>query len=73
VSHKISAMKRVVAKFGAYTNHIVSLIEDKSTIAADKAKLKGYYKKWTDAKYLLGCAVFVDLLTPCSNACKMMK
>ena len=22
--------------------------------------------KWTDAKYLLGCALFIDLLTPCA-------
>lgn len=44
VSRKISAMKHVLAKFVAYTNHIASLIEDKSTTAADKAKLRGYYK-----------------------------
>ena len=66
VSHKINAMKRVLSKFGVYTNHIASLIEDSSTKAADKAKLKGYLTKWTDAKYLLGCALFVDLLTPCA-------
>jgi len=65
ISHKINAMKRVLSKFGVYTNHIASLIEDSSTKAADKAKLKGYMIKWTDAKYLLGCALFVDLLTPC--------
>jgi len=35
------------------TNHIASLIEDKSTTAADKAKLKGYYKKWTTL-----CSIF---------------
>jgi len=31
-----------------------------------KPKLKGYYSKWTNAKYLIGCALFADLLTPCS-------
>jgi len=50
VSPQISAVKRVLSRFGAYTDHTASLIEDKSTTAADKAKLKGYYKKWTDAK-----------------------
>ena len=45
---------------------IVALLEDSSTKAADRAKLKGYLKKWLDAKYLLGCAFFVDLLLPCS-------
>jgi len=60
VSHKIDAMKLVLSKFGMYTNHIASLIDYKS------CKLKGYVIKWTDAKYLLGCALFVDLLTPCA-------
>ena len=66
-------MKRVLSKFGVYTNHIASLIEDSSTKAADKAKLKGYLTKWTDAKYLLGCALFVDLLTPCAIFSKCMQ
>ena len=67
-------MKHVLAKFGAYANHIASLIEDKSTIAADKAKLKGYYKKWTDARYFLGRAVlFCRLINTFLSACKMMK
>jgi len=42
VSHKINVMKHVLSKFSVYTNHIASLIEDSSTKAADKAKLKGY-------------------------------
>ena len=41
-------MKRVLSKFGDYTNHLASLIEDSSTKALDKAKLKEYYIKWTD-------------------------
>jgi len=56
-----------------YTNHIASLIEDLSTKAADKAKLKGYMIKWTDAKYLLGCALFVDLLRLCAIFSKCMQ
>ena len=39
----------------------------------DRAKLKGYYKKWVDAKYILGCALFVDLLTPCTIFSKSMQ
>ena len=50
-------MKHVLSKFGTYTNHLASLIEDSSTKALDKAKLKGYYIKWTDTKYLLGCLI----------------
>jgi len=41
--------------------------------AVDKAKLKGYYSKWTNAKYLLGCELFADLLTPCSILSKVMQ
>ena len=73
VSHKINGKKRVLSKFGAYTNHLASLIKDSSTKASDKAKLKGYYIKWTDAKYLLGCAIFIDLLTPCAIFSKCMQ
>ena len=32
---------------------------------ADKAKLTGYCAQWVNAKYILGCAVFVDVLSPC--------
>ena len=56
VSHKLNAMKRVLAKFGAYTNHLTALSMDTSVKAVDRAKLQGYLRKWVDAKYLLGCA-----------------
>ena len=73
VTHKQNAMKRVVSIFGAYTSHLAALSEDRSVRPADRAKLKGYYSKWTDAKYLLGCALFVDLLTPCTTSSKCMQ
>ena len=57
-------MKRVLSKFGAYTVHLAALAEDRS--------LKGYYNKWTDAKYLM-VALFVDLLTPCMIFSKCMQ
>ena len=41
--------------------------------ANDRAKLTGYLKKWADGKYLLGCAVFVDLLSPCAIFSKSMQ
>ena len=73
VSHKLNAMKRVISKFGAYTNHIAALSEDGSVKSSDRARLKGYYSKWIEAKYLLGCALFVDLLTPCAIFSKCMQ
>ena len=73
VAHKQNAMKRVFSKFGAYTAHLAALAEDRSLKPADRAKLKGYNNKWTDAKYLFGCALFVDLLKPCMIFSKCMQ
>jgi len=73
VCHKVSAMKRVIAKYGAYTAHLCTLSEDSSVKSADRCKFIGYLNKWTDAKYLLGCAVFVDVLLPCSIFSKSMQ
>ena len=41
--------------------------------SVDNAKLKRYYSKWTQAKYLFGCALLVDHLTPCSIFYKCMQ
>ncbi len=41
ISHKLSAMKRVLSKFGAYSSHLIALSEDHSVKAADRAKLRG--------------------------------
>ena len=73
VCHKLSAMKRALSKYGAYTAHLATLSEDASVKPADWAKFKGYLSKWGDAKYLLGCAVFVDLLVPCAIFSKSMQ
>ena len=73
VSHKLNAMKRVLSKFGAYTNHLTALSMDSSVKAVDRAKLQGYLRKWVDAKYLLGCAFFIDLLSPCAIFSKVMQ
>ena len=73
VTHKLNAMKRVLAKFGAFTHHILALSEDSSVKGGDRAKLKGYLTKWINGKYILGCAVFVDLLLPCAIFSKVMQ
>lgn len=73
VSHKLKAMTRVISKYGAYTSHLATLSEDSSVKSADRAKLRGYYNKWTDTKCLLGCAFFTDLLTPCMIFSKCMQ
>ena len=73
IGHKWGAMKRILSKFGAYTNHLATLSEDVTTRPADRSKLKGYYKQWVNAKYLLGCAAFCDLLAPCMILSKVMQ
>ena len=37
------------------------------------AKFRGYCNQRLQAKYLLGCAVFVDTLTPCAVFSKVMQ
>ena len=66
-------MKRVLSKYNVYTNHIAALTEDRSVSSTDLSKFKGYYNKWTEGKYILGCAVFVDLSNPCAISSKSMQ
>ena len=55
------------------TNHLVTLSRDSSVKAADEAKLMGYCARRVDAKYILGCAVFVNMLSPCVILSKVMQ
>lgn len=73
VCHKPNAMRLVLSKYGAYTSHLATLSEDSSVKSTDREKLKGYMHKWTNAKYLLGCAIFIDILTPCAIFSKTMQ
>ena len=63
ISHKLSAMKMCLDKWGIYMQHLESLCEDKSVIAKDRAKLlKGYLKDWRNSKMPLLLAMCIDLL-----------
>ena len=66
-------MKRILSKYGAYTYHLAALSVDHSFKCVDRAKLKGYYLQWTNTKYIFGCALFTDILTPCSIFSKVMQ
>ena len=68
-------MKRILSKYmyGAYTNHLAKLSEDAAVWSAERSKLNGYYNRWVNAKYLVGCAVFCDLLPPCVILSKVMQ
>lgn len=47
--------------------------EDSSIKAVDKQKLKSYIRKWRNFKYLLGSALFHDLLKPLAIMCKVLQ
>ena len=66
-------MRRILSKYRAYTNHFIALSHDHTVKSTDRAKLHGYCNQWVDAKYLLGCAVFIDVLTPCAIFSKVMQ
>ena len=66
VSHKLSAMKQVISKFGVYSSHLIALSEDVSIKPADRAKLRGYRIKWANVKYIFGCTFYGDVLSPCA-------
>ena len=51
------ALQRVVDRYGAYITHIAALIEDTSLKSDDRARLKGYVKKWKKARILIGVAM----------------
>ena len=71
IAHKLNAMKRILSKYGAYTNHIAAMSEEAK--GPLRTKLQSYYKRWVEGKYLLGCAMFVDLLNPCAVCSKAMQ
>ena len=66
-------MKRILSKFGAYTNHLAALSQDSALKSIDRAKMKGYYGRGIDGKYILECALFVDLFAPCAILSKLMQ
>lgn len=42
-------------------------------MVACQAKFRRYCSQWLHAEYLLGCAIFVDILTPCAIFLKVMQ
>ena len=73
IAHKVSALTRLVDRFGAYLSHLIALSEDRSVKSVDRQKLKGYVLRWQKSKFLLGCAFFHDLLRPVGILCKVLQ
>ena len=62
ITHKRKALQRFVDRFGVYIAHLTSLSEDSTVKGDDRAKLKGYVKKWVQSKYLIASAMYIDIL-----------
>ena len=54
-------MGHVIEKFGLYTQHLQHSI-DTAKKSQDRATLQGKFKKLINAKFLLRCALFTDVL-----------
>ena len=67
IDHKIRAMGCVVEKFGLYNQHSQNVISATANAKA-RATLEGKYVKLVDAKVLLCCAVFIDVLAEAKNS-----
>ena len=66
IGHKRKALLRVIDRYGAYMTHLTTLAEDRSVKPDDRARLKGYLRKWMQYKVLFGCALYTDILKPAS-------
>ena len=66
IAHKRKALQRVVDRYGAYPNHLTTLTEDKTIKSTDRQRLKGYLLRWRQARMIIGCALYTDVLKPAS-------
>ncbi len=62
INHKRRALLRFVDRYGAYLHHLYTLLEDQTVRGEDRAKLKGYVKKWEKPRMLVGAALYIDVL-----------
>ena len=73
IAHKVSALARLVDRYGAYLSHLFTLSQDSTVKSIDRQKLKGYVLKWRKSKVLLGCALFHDVLKPLGILSKVLQ
>ena len=61
IDQKIGAMGRLIKKFGLYAMHLQNVITETHS-SKDRSTVEGKFKKMFDAKVLLRCALFKDVL-----------
>ena len=64
ISHKIDALNIINDKYGIHIQHLKEMAEDKSYPSADRAKFKGWLKKWSAARIPLLVSFYIEILTP---------
>ena len=62
LTHKRRASQKVIKQYGAYINHLITISQDTSVKSEDRAHLKGYILKWSHLKFLLGSAMYIEVL-----------
>ena len=62
ITHKRKALQRVIDRFGSYLLHLSTLAEDEATKPEDRARFKGYLRKWQYCSVIIGAAMYVDIL-----------
>ena len=67
LEHKVRAMKWISKNYGLLISHLSHLIEDESFTSADRAKFKGMYNKYRNAKYPLFVEYFIEILVPAAE------
>ena len=58
VSHKVSALGRLIDKYGVYISHLTILAEDPDMKSVDKQRIQGYIH---ESKMFLGSAFTIYL------------
>ena len=61
IDQKIGAMGRLIKKFGLYAMDLQNVITETHS-SKDRSTVEGKFKKMFDAKVLLRCALFKDVL-----------
>ena len=66
ITHRRNNLQQIIDRFGAYINHLITLAEDSSMKAEERARMKVYTSKWSHTKILVGCSLYIDVLQPAS-------
>lgn len=64
IAHKVAAFDVILDKYGIYLQHMENMSEDNSFPADDRAKCKGWLKKWSEARIPLLIALSIEVLAP---------